>query len=193
MKKTLLFALALIAVGCAEPEPRDLGELVRLDDVWLDRETLEPYSGLVFHLAPNDSSRIISRYTLKDGKIDTGVRETYAPESGQRFIDDFKNGELHGLQEIYGSNGQLESRQTYKNGELDGPFEYHHFESGGPLLAKGHYKNGELHGLFESYFLEGRAFPQRGTYNMGEKCGEWIEDGETVTYDPCPPDLADGN
>jgi hypothetical protein len=21
---------------------------------------------------------------------------------------------------------------------------------------------------------------------MGEKCGEWIEDGETVTYDPCP-------
>ena len=26
-----------------------------------------------------------------------------------------------------------------------------------------------------------------------ERCGEWIEDGETVTYDPCPPDLADGN
>ena len=23
--------------------------------------------------------------------------------------------------------------------------------------------------------------------------GEWIEDGETVTYDPCPPGLADGN
>jgi len=33
----------------------------------------------------------------------------------------------------------------------------------------------------------------RGTYNMGVECGEWIEDGETVTYDPCPPDLADGN
>ena len=28
---------------------------------------------------------------------------------------------------------------------------------------------------------------EKGTYNMGEKCGEWIEDGETVTYDPCPP------
>ncbi len=28
----------------------------------------------------------------------------------------------------------------------------------------------------------------RGTYNMGEACGEWmIEDGETVTLDPCPP------
>ena len=27
---------------------------------------------------------------------------------------------------------------------------------------------------------------EKGTSNMGEKCGEWIEDGETVTYDPCP-------
>jgi len=28
---------------------------------------------------------------------------------------------------------------------------------------------------------------------MSERCGEWVEDGETVTYDPCPPDLEDGN
>jgi hypothetical protein len=28
-----------------------------------------------------------------------------------------------------------------------------------------------------------------GTLNVGE----WVEGGETVTYDPCPPDLADGN
>ncbi len=23
---------------------------------------------------------------------------------------------------------------------------------------------------------------------MGVECGEWVEDGETVTYPPCPPD-----
>jgi hypothetical protein len=28
---------------------------------------------------------------------------------------------------------------------------------------------------------------ERGTVKDWEKCGEWIEDGETVTYDPCPP------
>jgi len=28
---------------------------------------------------------------------------------------------------------------------------------------------------------------EKGTSNMGEECGEWLEDGETVTYDPCPP------
>jgi hypothetical protein len=28
-----------------------------------------------------------------------------------------------------------------------------------------------------------------GTLNVGE----WVEGGETVTYDPCPPGLEDGN
>ena len=30
-------------------------------------------------------------------------------------------------------------------------------------------------------------FLEKGTFNMGERCGEWIENGGTVTYDPCPP------
>jgi hypothetical protein len=28
-------------------------------------------------------------------------------------------------------------------------------------------------------------------YKDGMECGEWIEDGETVTYGPCPTDLED--
>ena len=35
-------------------------------------------------------------------------------------------------------------------------------------------------------------FLEKGTFNMGERCGEWIENGGTVTYPPCPPDLEDG-
>ena len=34
---------------------------------------------------------------------------------------------------------------------------------------------------------------EKGAFNMGEQCGEWVENGETMTYDPCPPDLEDGN
>ena len=34
---------------------------------------------------------------------------------------------------------------------------------------------------------------EKGPSNMGEECGEWIEDGETVTFDPCPPGLEGGN
>ena len=25
----------------------------------------------------------------------------------------------------------------------------------------------------------------KGTFKNGEECGEWFEQGETVTYDPC--------
>ena len=59
MKKTLLLVLALIAVGCAEPTPRNLDELVQQgeypNEVYLDRETMRPYSGPVFQFAENFS------------------------------------------------------------------------------------------------------------------------------------------
>jgi len=72
----------------------------------------------------------------------------------------------------------------------DGPFESYY--RSGQLKEKGTYKDGEPHGPFEGYSKNGQL-EWKGTYNMGEECGEWIEDGETVTYDPCPPDLEDGN
>ena len=39
-------------------------------------------------------------------------------------------------------------------------------------------------GPYEDYSDNGQL-ESKGTYKDGEKCGEWIEDGETVTYDPC--------
>ncbi len=60
------------------------------------------------------------------------------------------------------------------------------------MNANGTYNNDKRDGPFASY-LEVGSLLERGTYNSGEKCGEWIENGETVTYDPCPLDLEDGN
>ena len=62
----------------------------------------------------------------------------------------------------------------------------------GQFLEKGTFTAGELDGPFESYHENGQL-EQRGTANMGQKCGEWIEDGKTVTYDPCPPGLEESN
>ena len=39
-------------------------------------------------------------------------------------------------------------------------------------------------GPWETYHDNGQL-ERKGTYKDGEKCGEWIEGGETVTYDPC--------
>jgi hypothetical protein len=41
-----------------------------------------------------------------------------------------------------------------------------------------------LDGLYEYWSSNGQSL-EKGTFNMAERCGEWIEQGETVTYDPC--------
>ena len=51
---------------------------------------------------------------------------------------------------------------------------------------------GELDGPAEAYHENGQLMG-KGTFKDNEKCGEWFEEGETVTYDPCPPDLEGGN
>ena len=69
---------------------------------------------------------------------------------------------------------------------------YEAYSPNGLLRERSTYKDGEWHGLSESYDENGQL-ESEGTYNMGEDRGEWIEDGETVTYDPCPPGLENGN
>jgi antitoxin component YwqK of YwqJK toxin-antitoxin module len=70
----------------------------------------------------------------------------------------FRGPPSDGPYEIYHDNGQLWVKETYKDGELDGPRE--NYDENGQLMSTGIYTN-------------------------GEKCGEWVEEGETVTYDPC--------
>ena len=43
---------------------------------------------------------------------------------------------------------------------------------------------GPRDGPCETYY-EGGQLRTKGTYKDNEKCGEWFEWGETVTYDPC--------
>ena len=87
-----------------------------------------------------------------------------------------------GPYELYQENGQLWVKMTYKDGELDGPIEYYY--ENGQLLEKMTYKDGERDGPFEHYYENGELM-EKGTYKDREKCGEWVEDGETVTYPPC--------
>ena len=99
MKKAVLLVLALVAVGCADPIPRNLDDLVQQGDTWLDRETMRPYSGPVFRFLPNDTTRVQLSANLKDGQRD-------------------------GPYESFHENGQLRTKATYVAGELDGPGEW---------------------------------------------------------------------
>ena len=101
--------------------------------------------------------------------------------------------------EQYDRNGQLVFKTTVKDGEMHGPYES--YWDNGQVWWKGSYKDGERHGPWEVYQENGQLL-LKGNFNANErvrddwgtqsaKCGEWFEEGETVTYSPCPPDLED--
>ena len=69
MKRTLLFVLALIAVGCAEPIPRNLDDLSMQGPQHLDPETLEPYSGPAYRMSEDDPTQIVLRVNLRYGRF----------------------------------------------------------------------------------------------------------------------------
>jgi len=216
MKKTLLLALALIAVGCAAPIPRNLDELSRQGPQYLDPETLEPYSGPAFRMSEDDSTEIVLRVNLRDGRFH-GDFEDFDPEQLEdgtqiRALRDlaavapyvsvdssilgiyqtgtYRDGQREGSYEYFYSSGVLRGHGTYENGELHGPSESYY--ENGQLMGMRTTVLGVLHGPSESYRENGQL-QSRGAWNMDEPCGGWIQDGETVTYDPCPPDLTDAN
>ena len=53
-------------------------------------------------------------------------------------------------------------------------------------------RDGVPHGPYEWFHEDGR-YRQKGTFNMGEKCGDWFEDELLASYTPCPSDFGDRN
>lgn len=71
------------------------------------------------------------------------------------------------IRKTYHDNGELKSKESYKDGELDGPFEYH--RPNGRLLWKSSLKNGELDGPFEDYFENGQLRSKESFNNGGSE------------------------
>ena len=98
---------------------------------------------------------------LVPGSLDpyTGPFVQYRSPTVISIWGQFRNGYLHGPFERYYENGQLSQKGSFSNGKMDGPWEEY-------------YENGQL--------------DWKGSFFNGEPCGEFIDDGETVTYPPCP-------
>jgi len=219
MKKTLLFVLALIAAGCAEPIPRNLDDLSMQGPQYLDPETLELYSGPAYRMSEYDSTQIVLRVNLRDGRFhgdfeDFEDFEVEGDSLGMYETGTYRDGQREGRHEYFYPSGVLRGRGTYDNDERDGPYEGYY--ENGELRIKLTFVAGERDGPYEIYYENGQLELKvalvagepdgpaelydengqslsEGIWNMGEECGEWIIDGETVTHDPCPPGLEDGN
>ena len=90
---------------------------------------------------------------------------------------------------VFGENNGKRMTGSLRDGKWDGPFESYH--ENGQLRRRGTYKDGVEDGPVEEYYDNGQLY-EKGSYKDGKPCGEWFE-GRTVTHDPCPPGLADGN
>jgi antitoxin component YwqK of YwqJK toxin-antitoxin module len=163
MKYKLIVGALIIVTAQASSvwaqSPRDLSSLFLNGDIYLTHEDGQPYSGSVVVTDPN-------RGTKEFGTLRDGLR--------------------HGGFEWFFENNQLGFLDTYRDGQRHGPFEYYY--KNGFLLEKGTMRNGRRHGLSEEYAFRLYRLTHRGNYDLGYKCGSWIEHGESRSYDPCPTD-----
>ena len=185
MKKTLLLALALIAVGCAEPIPRNLDELSRQGPQYLDPETLEPYSGPAFRMSEYDSTELVLRVNLRDGRLH-GDFEDFEPEDipdslGIYQTGTYRDGQREGPFAYFYPNGVLRGRGTYENGLLEGLYESWH--ENGEQRSRANWVAGEVDGPFEQYYEDGRV-EARGNVDMGRSAMSGLM---TVRRSPTTP------
>ena len=90
MKNHLIISLLLLSVGFCQQEYSS-NNLNEIDGVFYTTDMNEPYSGPVFSLYENGNKE--SEWTLKDGKLD-------------------------GLSIYWDRKEQLDTKRTYKDGEL---------------------------------------------------------------------------
>ena len=70
----------------------------------------------------------------------------------------------------YYMNGQIYQKMTYKDGQLDGPWEQ--FYSSGQVHYEGAFKNGRPEGSLIMYYDNGQVF-KKGSFKKGLKDGAW--------------------
>ena len=159
MKRMALFLISFSLIGAADvyaQSSKDLDDLMRRGNVYLDPETRGPYTGAVF--ARFEEGMISESGVLEDGKKD-GRYEYFYLSGRVRMTETYSAGLLEGPTETYFKNEQLADKGSYREGEWDGPY--------------------------EAYWVRG-WLAERGSWSLGERCGDWISFGQTIMYPACP-------
>jgi MORN repeat variant len=201
----LVAVVVLVGVAaCTGPAPRPVDELVREGDVYLDPETLQPYSGPVFVTFDDQPLVVAQRLSLREGTYDgpfeayfenrqLSSKEIYREgvkdgpyewyfENGRLFEKGtYRGGRLGGRYEAYWDNGDLYEEGTYLHGDFDGPRKWY---LEGELIELVTYRNGVMDGPYERYREDG-ALDLKGTLVDGTPCGVWLEGGATLSYPAC--------
>lgn len=82
-------------------------------------------------------------------------------------------------------SARIREQGTLRDGTWEGLYESFYFN--GQVDSKIEYRDGEFDGSFERYYFDGQVLAN-GSYSMGTRCGEWIDEGgqpTRMTYPPC--------
>ena len=110
-----------------------------------------------------------------------GVYETYYDDSNQLYsVETYKNGQLDGPYQSFYDNGILKEDSNYKNGKLHGSYKLYY--SNGIKQTIANYKNGKLDGVHKSYFEWGEH--RENTY---------FENGEMISKKEYENSSSSGN
>lgn len=93
-----------------------------------------------------------------------------------------KNGKREGSWKEYFENGQLWRKGIYKDGQMNGLFEFYYQNLNSGLRREGIFKKDLENGLHKSYYQNGKLW-WKGTYKDGKREGLWEhfnEDGTTL-------------
>lgn len=210
--RLLLILVPLLAVttGCERSTERPVDDLVRQGNVFLDPETMEPYSGLAIATFDDGRGAVSRRLTLRDGTYD-GPYEAFFENRRLSSKEIYRDGVRHGRYEWYFENGQLFEEGTYVEGTLEGPYRAYwengdlyeegsyrggRFDGprrwyiGGRLVELVTYRDGVIDGLYERY-LEDGTLDLKGMLREGTPCGMWIEGDHTIPYPACSTRVVD--
>lgn len=206
----VVLSTVLVAAACEGIAERPVADLVRMGDVFLDPETMEPYSGFAFATFDDQPGVVAKRLSLRQGTYD-GPYEAFFANRRLSSKEIYRDGVRHGRYEWYFENGQLFEEGTYVEGRLDGP--YRAYWENGDLYEEGTYRsgrfdgprrwymdgrlvelvtysNGAIDGLYERYLDDG-TLDLKGMLQEGTPCGMWIEGDHTIPYPRCGSRVTD--
>ncbi len=86
-----LALLMLLCTGCTPTPVRDLDELVQQDSTYYEPQTMEPYSGRVYRLFRDDSTKVEIEGTMRGGTWH-GELTVFHFNGRVRFAGSFANG-----------------------------------------------------------------------------------------------------
>jgi len=125
-------------------------------------------NGLVKTKSEFSDGQLQKKVGFEDGKETTEERYRYYENGQLSSKSNYKDGELHWLQEGYRENGQLSYKHNFKDKKKHGLQEDYH--ENGYLEFKRSYKSGYKHGLWKRYYKTGQLQYEEN-YQDGKKHG----------------------